>query len=371
MKVGFLLLTLALTAALACVSPNSAWAVSQWARRYNMPCSGCHSPYPRLNATGIAFKMNGYRFAPGENVSITSRNLTGWIGPTWGPSLTIKGGDTPTADGRNVRIHLGGPLGRHGAFLVQPTTGGSGDFNMAQGMLVFGSAQHRLRLVGGRLYAWSNGAGIGASDRFATISLPRMFGNLQGVQIGGLGHGARLEYIHNSDTMLSLFTSDMEATATRARTIGLSLGRRLDKNNSSAVELFWGRSFVPVEGQGDIQADRFGLLFSRALTGKQGREVTNLLFGMMYGDGDRPLRSGARRNLWTGFFEVDWSPTDRLTWVARQEWETRNSSGGLASGLMLGLLAQVTPNVRIDTEVMLMRPGYTSPQVLARVRLVY
>jgi hypothetical protein len=171
--------------------------------------------------------------------------------------------------------------------------------------------------------------------------------------------------------MLSLFASDMEATTTRARTVGLSLGRRLDKNSSSTVELFWGRSFVPVQGQDDVQADRYGVLFSRALADKKGREATLLLFGMMYGEGDRPLQNAARRNLWTGFLEVDWSPTDRLTWVARQEWETRGASGGLASGLTLGVLAQVTPNVRIDTEVMLMRPGYTSPQLLARVRLVY
>jgi hypothetical protein len=371
MKVRSFWVTLVLVAGLICVNPVAASAVAQWARKYNMSCNGCHAPYPRLNATGIAFKMNGYRFSSEEDVSITTRNLAGWIGPTWGPSLTLKGGATPTTDGRNVRIHIGGPLGRYGAFLIQPTTGGSGDFNMAQAMLVFGSPQNRFRLVGGRLYAWGNGAGFGAGDRSATISIPRMFGPLQGVQVGGLGHGARLEYVYGGQTMLSLFASDMEATTTRARTVGLSLGHRLDKSSSSTVELFWGRSLVPVAGQGNTRADRYGLLFSHAISDKKGREAVNLLFGTMYGESGLPLQSGARRDLWSTFMEADWSPNDRLTLVMRQEWETRAFSGGLASGLTFGVLAQVTPNIRLDTELIVNRPGYSSPQLLTRLRLVY
>lgn len=353
------------------LSPQSAHAVAQWARRYNMPCSGCHSPFPRLNATGIAFKMNGYRFTPGEKAVVSSRTLMGWIGPTWSPSLSLKTGEDAAADGRQVRLHLGGPLGRNGAFLIQPITGGSGDFNMAQAMLTFGSAEHRFRLVGGRLYAWGNGGGFGGSDRVVTISTPRMLQNLRGVQVGGLGHGARLEYAHRSGTTLSLFASDMDATTTRAFTYGFSLSRRLDQASSSTVEFFWGRSLVPVAGQSGVQEDRLGVLFSKAILDKKGREGTNFLIGAMAGQGSRAVQNGASASLWAGFVEVDWSPHDALTWIVRQEWESRSSGGGVASGLSLGALTQITPSLRLDTELQLTRPGYTSPQFLARLRLVY
>lgn len=52
----------ALAAALLVGVPATASAIPAWARKYNMNCSGCHSPaVPRLNAKGFLFRWAGYR----------------------------------------------------------------------------------------------------------------------------------------------------------------------------------------------------------------------------------------------------------------------------------------------------------------------
>ncbi len=48
-------------------------AIPAWARKYNMNCSGCHSPtVPRLNSTGLGFKWAGYRMPSeiGKNAEV-------------------------------------------------------------------------------------------------------------------------------------------------------------------------------------------------------------------------------------------------------------------------------------------------------------
>ncbi len=44
------------------MSPDNAFAIANWARKYNTDCSTCHSPaVPRLNALGHQFRKMGYR----------------------------------------------------------------------------------------------------------------------------------------------------------------------------------------------------------------------------------------------------------------------------------------------------------------------
>lgn len=62
-----------LALAVAMMVPSGAHAIPAWARKYNMNCSGCHSPaVPRLNAKGFAFKWAGYRMPEeiGENAEV-------------------------------------------------------------------------------------------------------------------------------------------------------------------------------------------------------------------------------------------------------------------------------------------------------------
>jgi len=41
-------------------------AISTFSRKYHVGCATCHDPYPRLNAIGEAFRLNGYRFVENE-----------------------------------------------------------------------------------------------------------------------------------------------------------------------------------------------------------------------------------------------------------------------------------------------------------------
>ncbi len=73
MRITMLSIVGPLALASAMLAPREAHAIPAWARKYNMNCSGCHSPaVPRLNAKGFAFKWAGYRMPEeiGENQEV-------------------------------------------------------------------------------------------------------------------------------------------------------------------------------------------------------------------------------------------------------------------------------------------------------------
>ncbi len=47
--------------------PTEAAAVSQFSRKYNVPCAACHTIFPRLNYYGEKFLRNGYQMPDGES----------------------------------------------------------------------------------------------------------------------------------------------------------------------------------------------------------------------------------------------------------------------------------------------------------------
>jgi hypothetical protein len=53
-------------ALLVFLTSSSALAIPAFARRYQTSCTTCHVLFPRLNAFGVAFRNNGYRFPSGE-----------------------------------------------------------------------------------------------------------------------------------------------------------------------------------------------------------------------------------------------------------------------------------------------------------------
>jgi hypothetical protein len=61
-KWAALLSALLVVLGLTSMMSQSASAIPAWARKYNTSCSTCHEAFPRLNAVGEAFRMNGYRF---------------------------------------------------------------------------------------------------------------------------------------------------------------------------------------------------------------------------------------------------------------------------------------------------------------------
>ncbi|HEX6308167.1 MAG TPA: hypothetical protein VFZ69_08270 [Longimicrobiales bacterium] len=58
--------TLLLTGAVLAGSAAPSHAIPAFARKYNVSCSMCHAPVPRLNAFGEQFAANGFEFAAGE-----------------------------------------------------------------------------------------------------------------------------------------------------------------------------------------------------------------------------------------------------------------------------------------------------------------
>lgn len=80
MRAHRLLLLSALSLALLFVfaSSNDANAIPAFARKYEKPCSTCHTAWPMLNATGRAFKENGFRRSRVEEVEEAISDFLAW-----------------------------------------------------------------------------------------------------------------------------------------------------------------------------------------------------------------------------------------------------------------------------------------------------
>ncbi|MBI4238394.1 MAG: hypothetical protein HY696_08260 [Deltaproteobacteria bacterium] len=59
----------------AAVDMQSANAVAQWARKYNVACQTCHTAFPRLNYIGEKFARNGYQFEDTEDGDDTKEKI--------------------------------------------------------------------------------------------------------------------------------------------------------------------------------------------------------------------------------------------------------------------------------------------------------
>lgn len=61
------------------IEMQSAGAVSQWTRKYKLPCQTCHTAFPRLNYYGERFQRNGYQLLgeqDGDSTKEKINNLT-------------------------------------------------------------------------------------------------------------------------------------------------------------------------------------------------------------------------------------------------------------------------------------------------------
>lgn len=55
-----------LVAAFLAAATSPAWAIPRFARKYATSCATCHQAFPRLNAVGDSFRVNGFRFVDNE-----------------------------------------------------------------------------------------------------------------------------------------------------------------------------------------------------------------------------------------------------------------------------------------------------------------
>ena len=119
------ILRLALFGTLAtALAPSAAHAIPAWARKYNMNCTGCHSPVvPRLNATGLTFKWAGYRMPDEIGDQMEVKKIEEYLAvrgivrysyaKTQGQETDLNSVEVPGAS-----IFAAGPVGtNYGAFL--------------------------------------------------------------------------------------------------------------------------------------------------------------------------------------------------------------------------------------------------------------
>lgn len=94
MKPGFKILLVLM----AVIVPSAAQAIPAFSKKYEAPCSVCHSTWPRLNDVGSKFKLNGYQMPDSEDGGETGKlspadNLFLDIGDAWPPiSFRLEGG---------------------------------------------------------------------------------------------------------------------------------------------------------------------------------------------------------------------------------------------------------------------------------------
>lgn len=76
------------------LTPRDAGAVPSFSRRYNMPCSVCHTLWGALNGAGVQFRLSGYRAIGGTDLTPASPDIDLGAGaaiPTTLPLSVIAG----------------------------------------------------------------------------------------------------------------------------------------------------------------------------------------------------------------------------------------------------------------------------------------
>jgi hypothetical protein len=64
-----------LTATLALLLTESAWAVPSYSRRYGVDCSTCHTVWGALTGAGVTFRLSGYRAINGRELKPISEDI--------------------------------------------------------------------------------------------------------------------------------------------------------------------------------------------------------------------------------------------------------------------------------------------------------
>ncbi len=127
-------MTIVATTAFLLFAANAS-AVPSFSRRYGMECSGCHTMWGALNATGITFRLSGYRAINGADLPPQVKDIeiaNGVMIPATLPlsmitgvgfdyrreSRTASNGTTNTKTGSSIdledaSIFLTSPIGPH------------------------------------------------------------------------------------------------------------------------------------------------------------------------------------------------------------------------------------------------------------------
>lgn len=159
--------------------PTVAQAIPAWARRYNMNCSGCHSPaVPRLNAVGIAFKWAGYRMpdAIGEaaDMSRIENYLAARLEAEFG-SVRPASGDAEASGFSfpSASLFAAGAVGGHAGAYVEFDREPEGTIDLVGTVTgVWGSENRYAGVRVGQGHLLAAGGGVAGFDRATGLSTP-------------------------------------------------------------------------------------------------------------------------------------------------------------------------------------------------------
>ncbi len=165
--------------ALSFAVPSSAHAIPAWARRYNMNCSGCHSPaVPRLNATGIAFKWAGFRMPDEIAEAVEVRKIENYLAARIVAAYdnVQRKDDGAEADGFSVpsaSLFAAGPLGKYFGAYLEFDRESEGTVDLIGSMTgVWGGADRFGGFRVGQGHMLMAGGGVAGFDRPTGISTP-------------------------------------------------------------------------------------------------------------------------------------------------------------------------------------------------------
>ncbi len=177
-----MIMLVALIAGTIPLAPKEVQALPAFARKYNMNCSGCHSPaVPRLNAKGFAFRWAGYRMPEeiGENQEV--KNVSQYLATRFRfryayAKTATKPASKNAFEFSDATLFAAGALGKNfGTFVeIEHEEGETGIMGAMVG--AWGTESTYWGLRGGQMH-WLVSGGVAGFDRPTGMSKPTPLGN--------------------------------------------------------------------------------------------------------------------------------------------------------------------------------------------------
>lgn len=394
----------ALGAILLSGASRQANALPQFAIRYGLPCSTCHTMAPRLTPFGYKFYRNGYRI-PGVKAKAADLFDTMSFFTYFSFQDTNPGGNTGfNLDGAEAQLAT--PITNHLTTKVMyefsSQSEASSGFAEAWGQYNVGSENNFFTLRAGQIPVLS-GFKL-AGDRDFSINDAMMFGsngplydNGQGnFGIAGLERGVELGYTNHNVTGKISWLNGVDSTGAGDVTLVghrasdyMLQGDWLIGNEGSSLSAFYYHGVTPFPATTDLNNNpvnsftdifnRMGLFASLSHTFYQGDEThlpfsAELNYGAMWGK-DKVDSAGDTANSFGNVLEADGYLGDRYALMAR--YDTIKGSDQLGSPLnatteayTFTLAMKPTHYVRYQLEYRnQMRPGNNS--LMGAITLFY
>ena len=183
MRIQFRTMLLLLVGACFIATIQTAMSMPNFARRYNMSCSSCHNPVPRLNDFGFKFRAAGFRLPDDIGKGETSNNLGDYLAARTQVRADYKTSDPGTPNSTKtsnaqMTFHeltvypISGAYGKDLSSLVELSFLPDNYAEVENGYVRYDYATNSTSFVSFRAGIFHPFEGYGASDRPLGISRP-------------------------------------------------------------------------------------------------------------------------------------------------------------------------------------------------------